>query len=87
MYVILCYDVAKERTRKAMKVCRQYLCPVQRSVFEGNITPARLERLKAELAAVLEPEEDAVVIYRLDSARQAARDQIGKHSRVPDGFL
>lgn len=48
MYVVLTYDVNEKRVQKAMKVCRKYLVHVQKSVFEGNITEAKLKKLKKE---------------------------------------
>ena len=55
MFVILAYDVGTKRVGKALKICRKYLFRVQNSVFEGHLTPAKLERLKAELEGILEP--------------------------------
>lgn len=87
MYIILCYDVAKDRDRKVLKICRQYLRSVQRSVFEGSISHARLDRLKSELAGALDPEQDAVVIYHLETATLISREQIGKLAETPNRFL
>ena len=42
MYVILIYDVNVKRVGKMLKLCRQYLCWIQNSVFEGEISEAKL---------------------------------------------
>ena len=42
MYVIVVYDVNAKRNNKVLKTCRRFLTHVQRSVFEGTITEARL---------------------------------------------
>ena len=78
MFVILTYDVAARRTRKVLKTCRRYLTHVQKSVFEGVITPAKLERLKKELAAQITVIEDNVQIYEFESLRYGSKERIGK---------
>jgi CRISPR-associated protein Cas2 len=78
MFVILVYDINEERVAKALKICRKYLHWVQKSVFEGEITPAKLEKLKAELKQkVLKGEEDSVVIYILRTTAYTKREIIG----------
>lgn len=46
VFVILTYDVNQKRVGKVCKVCKKYLHHVQKSVFEGEITEARLKQLK-----------------------------------------
>ena len=41
MYVILIYDIGVKRVSRIQKICKNYLFPVQKSVFEGNITEAK----------------------------------------------
>ncbi len=43
--VILVYDTAVKHNPKALRTCRRYLHWVQRSVFEGQLTPAQLRRV------------------------------------------
>ncbi len=77
MYVILVYDIQQKRVGKVLKICRKYLVHVQRSVFEGNITEARLQALKSELKKVLDVQQDSVIIYHLDSVKYTRKEQIG----------
>lgn len=63
MYVILVYDINEKRVQKVLKICRKFLHWVQNSVFEGEITEAKLFKLKQQLNHVIDPEEDSVVIY------------------------
>ena len=42
MYVILVYDFREKRVGKMLKLCRRYLNWIQNSVFEGEISEARL---------------------------------------------
>ena len=46
---ILVYDINEKRVTKVLKTCRKYLYWVQNSVFEGEISPAKLEKLKLDL--------------------------------------
>lgn len=78
MFVILVYDVAAKRVGKVMKTTKKYLVPVQNSAFEGVITESKLERLKKELAAIVDPEHDSVIIYKLGSVTYAKKEELGK---------
>ena len=69
MFVIVTYDVNVKRNNKVLKICRKYLIHVQKSVFEGNITEAKLRKLKSELKRTTKTDEDSVIIYRFDSLK------------------
>lgn len=77
MYIVLVYDVKKERVQKVMKVCRKYLNHLQNSVFEGNITDAKLNRLKNEIRAVIDVKLDSICIFKLNSTKYVSKEQIG----------
>ncbi len=77
MYVILTYDVNKKRVGKIMKICRKYMIHIQKSVFEGRLTEANLNRLKNELQKVIQVEEDSICIYQIESLKYAKKLQIG----------
>ena len=49
MYVILIYDVAEKRVSKMLKLCRQYLCWIQNSVFEGELSEVKLRELQNKI--------------------------------------
>ena len=78
MFVIVVYDVNQKRVAKALKTCRRYLDWVQNSVFEGEITRARLAALKEDLKKVLELKEDSVLIYRLRTTTYFKKETLGK---------
>ena len=80
MYVILTYDIGVKRNGKVLRICRKYLRPVQKSVFEGDITERKLEKLKFEIKRVINPEDDQVAIYRLQSVRYSEKEIIGYHT-------
>ena len=77
MYVILVYDIKEERVSKVLKICRKYLNWVQNSVFEGEITAAKLEKLKVELKRTINKEQDSVIIYRFRSLMYSSREIMG----------
>lgn len=78
MYLILTYDVEAKKAAKTARVVKKYLRHVQRSVFEGNITEAKLRRLKEELAKRLDPEKDSVRIYEMGSVDYTRLEVLGK---------
>ncbi|MFD2616040.1 CRISPR-associated endonuclease Cas2 [Terrilactibacillus laevilacticus] len=72
MYIILVYDISTDGNgakvlRNVFKICKRYLTNVQKSVFEGEITPPLLEQLRLELKQFIRPEMDSVVVF---SSRQ-----------------
>lgn len=67
MYVVIVYDVAVERVNRVKKFLRQHLHWVQNSVFEGEVTRAEFERIKATLQEIIDEDEDSIVIYKLRS--------------------
>ena len=54
MYVILIYDVAEKRVDKMLKLCRQYLCWIQNSVFEGELSEIKLRELQNKIHSLIE---------------------------------
>lgn len=84
MFVILVYDIGVKRVSKVLKVVRRYLLHRQKSVFEGRLTQSRLEQLQVELAGIILPEEDSVVIYRFDSLNYSQQILIGRQETNQD---
>ena len=77
MYVILVYDVGEKRVAKAMKTCRKYLQWIQNSVFEGETTDSKLERLKLELYKIMDISVDSVLIFRFRTKVELVKEVIG----------
>lgn len=66
MFYAICYDIPDDRRRlQVAKVLKDYGERVQYSVFEANLRPEELEKIKLRVGAVLECEEDSVRIYPL----------------------
>ena len=85
MFIVLTYDVNQKRVGKVMKICRKYLVHVQKSVFDGIITEAKLKSLKGELAKVIDFDEDAICVYSTMALHDIRKEQIGtveKHSCI-----
>ncbi|MDQ7065406.1 MAG: CRISPR-associated endonuclease Cas2 [candidate division KSB1 bacterium] len=87
MYIILVYDINVKRVGRALKVCRRYLNWVQNSVFEGELSEAKLKALKLALKKVIHPEEDSVLIYRLREQRYIQKEVMGQEKNPTDSFL
>ncbi len=77
MKVILVYDVKEKRVAKVLKICRKYLHWIQNTVFEGEISPAKLDNLKVELKRIINEEEDSIVIHKFQTAWYAQRETLG----------
>ena len=70
MYVILVYDIGQVDNnegarvlRNVFKTCKKYLHHIQNSVFEGEISKAKLEKLKYELKEWIREERDSLIIF------------------------
>lgn len=81
MFVILSYDINQKRGKKALKICRKYLKHVHNSVFEGEITEAKLNKLEKELTPIIKTNSDTIRVYRLPAPKFLDVDVIG---RCPD---
>ena len=79
MFVILVYDVMTKRNNKILKICRKYLRHVQKSVFEGNLTEAKLKRLKNELKKISNEKEDSIIIYRFETLKYSSKEVLGTY--------
>lgn len=77
MYIILTYDVDVKRVGKVCRYLRTYLNRVQNSVFEGELTESKLEKMKAGLLKKLDPATDSALLWVMRDARWTDRQTIG----------
>lgn len=68
MYVILVYDIKMDDDgprvlRRVFKICKRYLSHVQKSVFEGELTAAKLAALKRELKKWIREDKDSLIVF------------------------
>jgi len=87
MYIILAYDIEEERVGKVCKYVRRYLPRVQNSVFEGDLSEARLEIMKAGLLKIIDDTKDSVLIWVLRDARWVDRQVVGFEKLPVSQFL
>ena len=87
MYIILVYDVDQSRVSKVCNYLRQHLNWVQNSVFEGESTPARLERVKSRLVEIIDPEEDSIYIYKLRDAKWLKKEIMGQERAMTERII
>jgi CRISPR-associated protein Cas2 len=80
MYYNVCYDISKNKTRLlAVRLCKQAgLVRIQRSVFAGASTPARINLIVAELKPLLQAKTDALSIQPLDAQAWRNWQRYGK---------
>lgn len=90
MLILVSYDIPDDRRRTRLAhVLKDFGERVQYSVFECLLKEEQLDRLRARLAALIEPAEDSVRIYRL-CAECAARLEIhglGRLTEDPDIYV
>ena len=87
MYVILVYDFGEKRVGKMLKLCRRYLNWIQNSVFEGEISEARLKELMMHCNKFIDKSEDSVIIFSGPSQVSLEKRIIGKERSFIDNFL
>ena len=75
---VVCYDIADGRRRRKVAACLDsYGDRVQESVFEMLVDNSLFDNCMADLAALIEMNEDNVVVYRLCGACNRERTYIG----------
>ena len=87
MYVILVYDFGEKRVSKMLKLCRKYLNWIQNSVFEGEISEARLKELLMQSNKFIKKDEDSIIIFSGPSQSSMDKRIIGKERSTIDTFL
>lgn len=87
MYVILVYDVKERRVSKMLKLCRMYLCWIQNSVFEGEISESKLKELISKMKAIMDADEDSVILFSNKMSYNMNKQIIGKEKMSTENFL
>jgi CRISPR-associated protein Cas2 len=81
MYVVCTYDVAETRCDKYKKLLRKYLFHVQKSVFEGELTPRTFNELYDQIRE-LAFENDHIRFYFCYNNKQLYKQVIGKEDSL-----
>lgn len=94
MMVLVTYDVntqtkdGRRRLRHVAKMCKDYGCRVQFSVFECLLEPAQWAALKRRLLDVIDEEKDSVRFYYLGANWKRRVEEYGtKKSYDPEEAL
>jgi len=87
MYVLLVYDVEVKRVVKVHKFLKRHLHWVQNSVFEGELTDAQIETVKAGLRRLLDDEADSVLLYTARDQRWLAKEVMGRERSAVTNLL
>ncbi len=87
MYIIVVYDTATSRNPHVLKTCRKYLHHVQRSVFEGTLSPAQLKRFRTEVTTAIDPTYDSVLVYTYPPGATPQRAEWGAPQPAPSDIL
>lgn len=78
MYVLVVYDIEVVRVVKVHKFLKRHLHWVQNSVFEGELTDAQIETVKAGLRRLLNDETDSVLFYTARDQRWLSKESMGR---------
>ncbi len=87
MYVILVYDVGEKRVGKMLKLCRQYLNWIQNSVFEGEITPVKLNELLKKARRIMDMDNDSIIVFKSRDIKWLDKEIIGLEKNPLDTML
>lgn len=87
MYVILVYDIGEKRVGKACKLCRRYLNWVQNSVFEGELTDSKMEKLISSLEKIIKKTDDSLLIYKHRTQDAFTKEVIGIEKQPTDNIF
>lgn len=81
------YDVGEKRVGKMLKLCRKYLHWIQNSVFEGEISEAKLSELVFRSNAIINKESDSIIIFKSRDSKWLEKEIVGKEKNDLDNFL
>lgn len=77
MYILV-YDIVNaKRLRKIANICEKYLIRIQKSVFEGELTPSQIHALRCDINREIEKEEDSVIIFEFPKKYEKKKIMMG----------
>ena len=86
MYVILVYDINQKRVSKMLRLCRKYLHWIQNSVFEGELTPSKLDELKSRANKIMQ-DTDSLIIFKMRQEKWVEKEIVGEERSSTDTML
>lgn len=85
--MIAVYDVGEKRVAKMLKLCRRYLNWIQNSVFEGEITEAKLLELKYKAIQIMNAEDDSLIVFKTRQEKWLDKEIVGHERQNLNTFL
>ena len=70
-----------------LKLCRKYLMWIQNSVFEGEISEARLKELLMQASSFMDKKEDSIILFKGRDKSWMDKEIVGKEKCETDIFL
>lgn len=86
-YAFLFYDIKEKRVNKVFKVCKKYLSHYQKSVFRGEITPSNLIKLRKDLNAIINDNEDFICIVKLLNGDVFGEEVLGVSGKTGEDLI
>ena len=66
LIILIIYDIVNNKKRLAMvKFLSRYAVRVQKSCFEGFLTPRQCEQMEMEASQIIDFHEDSLRVYKL----------------------
>ncbi|GAB6168084.1 CRISPR-associated endonuclease Cas2 [Clostridium carnis] len=87
MFIVLTYDIGEKRINRVRKILKRYITWTQNSVFEGEITEAKLQKCLTEVYKNINKDEDSIYIYRIKNSNNIEKNIIGKEKNYDEKFL
>jgi len=90
MFVVVSYDIANDKRRnKIARTMEDYGTRVQYSVFEVNLKPSQVDKMRADLVKIVDEKVDSIRFYRLCQAcyRQIQVLGVGQAAEAPPEAL
>ena len=78
MFVVVSYDIPDDKRRsRVARTLEDYGARVQYSVFEVNLDPGQVNKMRGELARIAEEDVDSIRFYTLCGACYARIEVLG----------
>lgn len=92
MYVILVYDIKSDEggqrvLNRTFKTCKKYLCHIQNSVFEGELSESQILKLRCELNSIIRDDIDSVILFKSKNEKWLIKDMWGKKEDKTSNFI
>lgn len=66
MQIVVAYDIPENRRRERLrKALLRFGNPVQKSVFECDLSQRQIEKMERVILAIISPEEDNIRYYKI----------------------